>query len=418
MAVVVAGGGITGLAAAWELARAGIAVELYEASERFGGKIRTEHVDGFLLEDGPDSFISYRPAATMLARELGLAVEIIGTSDPRVVHIRTGGRFVPLPEGIGLVLPTRLAPFLATELFSPLEKLAMARDLLLPRSPAGDDVSIGWFLRRRLGRALVARLGDPLIGGIYGASVDELSLDAVVPQLRTAEREHRSLLLASLAQGRARARAATAGTPAPKGSPFLSFRDGMGSLVDALAGRLAVEPTVRMRLGIGVAEVQRGPGGISVRLSDGGVVRADAIVLAGPATASAAALAGQSGGRRPVRDERVRAVLHQEAVCPLRADLAAQPIRRLAQLHRDPGTRQLPGRRESRDAAAGDHDCHGCPQARLGTCGQSGSASRTSPVQANARAREPPQRSTYEHAPQRPLNWLVSRRDVKTGCSR
>jgi len=218
VAVVVAGGGITGLAAAWELARAGIAVELYEASERFGGKIRTEHVDGFLLEDGPDSFISYRPAAAALARELGLGGEIIGTTDPRTVHIRTGGHFVPLPDGIGLVLPTRMAPFVTTRLFSPLEKLAMARDLVLPRSPAGEDVSIGWFLRRRLGPALVARLGDPLIGGIYGASVDELSLDAVVPQLRTAEREHRSLLLASLAQGRARARAAAAGSPAPKAS--------------------------------------------------------------------------------------------------------------------------------------------------------------------------------------------------------
>jgi len=291
VAVVVAGGGITGLAAAWELARAGIAVELYEASERFGGKIRTEHVDGFLLEDGPDSFISYRPAAAALARELGLGGEIIGTTDPRTVHIRTGGRFVPLPDGIGLVLPTRMAPFVTTRLFSPLEKLAMARDLLLPRSPAGEDVSIGWFLRRRLGPALVSRLGDPLIGGIYGASVDELSLDAVVPQLRTAEREHRSLLLASLAQGRARARAAAAGSPAPKGSPFLSLRGGMGSLVDALAGRLADNPNVRIRLGVGVQEVRRGTGGLSVRLAGGAAVRADAVVLAGPARASAAALA-------------------------------------------------------------------------------------------------------------------------------
>jgi oxygen-dependent protoporphyrinogen oxidase len=291
VAVVVAGGGITGLAAAWELARAGIAVELYEASDRLGGKIRTEHVDGFLVEDGPDSFISYRPAAAALARELGLGGEIIGTTDPRTVHVRTGGRFVPLPDGIGLVLPTRIAPFLLTGLFSPLEKLAMVRDLLLPRSPADEDVSIGWFLRRRLGPALVARLGDPLIGGIYGASVDELSLDAVVPQLRAAEREHRSLLLASLAQGRARARAAAAGSPAPKGSPFLSLRDGMGSLIDAIAGRLADDPNVRIRLGVGVEEVRRGTGGLSVRLADGGAVRADAIVLAGPARASLAALA-------------------------------------------------------------------------------------------------------------------------------
>jgi oxygen-dependent protoporphyrinogen oxidase len=291
MAVVVAGGGITGLAAAWELSRAGIPVDLYEASDRLGGKIRTEWIDGFLVEDGPDSFISYRPAAAVLARELGLGGEIIGTTDPRTVHIRTGGRFVPLPDGIGLVLPTRMAPFLRTGLFSPLEKLAMARDLLLPRSPAAEDISIGRFLRRRLGSALVARLGDPLIGGIYGASVDELSLDAVVPQLRTAEREHRSLLLASLAQGRARARAAAAGNPPPKGSPFLSFRGGMGALVDALAGRLATDPNVRIRLGVGVADLGRAAGGLSVRLSDGSTVRADGAILAGPASAAAAALA-------------------------------------------------------------------------------------------------------------------------------
>jgi oxygen-dependent protoporphyrinogen oxidase len=302
MAVVVAGGGITGLAAAWELARAGIAVELYEASDRIGGKIRTERVDGFLVEDGPDSFISYRPAATALARELGLGGEIIGTTNPRVVHIRTGGRFVPLPEGIGLVLPTRMRPFVTTRLFSPLEKLAMARDLLLPRTPAAEEVSIGGFLRRRLGAALVERLADPLIGGIYGASVDELSLDAVLPQLRAAERDHRSLLLASLAQGRNRARAVAAGsaltgstagarTTAGAGSPFLSLRDGMGSLIDRLAARLAQDSNVRIRLGLGVAEVWRSNGALAVRLTDGATVRADAVVLAGPARASASALA-------------------------------------------------------------------------------------------------------------------------------
>jgi oxygen-dependent protoporphyrinogen oxidase len=121
--------------------------------------------------------------------------------------------------------------------------------------------------------------------------VDELSLDAVVPQLRTAEREHRSLVLASLAQGRARARAAAAGTPVPKGSLFLSLRGGMGSLIDALADRLADDPNVRIRLGVGVAQVRRGSGGLALRLSDGATVHADGAVLAGPARASAAAVA-------------------------------------------------------------------------------------------------------------------------------
>ncbi len=294
MAVVVAGGGITGLSAAFELARAGVPTLLVEPADRLGGKIVTGQVDGFLVEDGPDSFISYRPAAAMLARELGLGDEIIGTTNPRVVHIRTRGRFVPIPAGIGLVLPTRMIPFVATRLFSPAEKLRMGFDLVLPRSPEGVEVSIGAFLRRRLGRALVERLGDPLIGGIYGASVDELSLDAVLPQLRAAEREHRSLLLASLAQGRARARGRAGSAASSGGSPFLSLRRGMGSLVERLVERLEANPAVALRLGPAVTSVRRTGGHLVVCLSDGSILPAEAVVLAGPAQASAAALTGQA----------------------------------------------------------------------------------------------------------------------------
>lgn len=300
MTVVVAGGGITGLAAAYELALAGVPVRLMEPTARLGGKIQTRRVDGMLVEDGPDSFIAYRPAATALARELGMGDELIGTTVPRIVHIRTRGRLIPIPDGVGLVLPTRIAPLLATRLFSPLEKLRMGLDLVLPRSTA-DDVSIGAFLRRRLGPALVARLGDPLIGGIYGASVDELSMDAVVPQLRVAERDHRSLLLASLAQGRRRAAAGrhgpAAATSGPAGgmpgggSAFLSLRGGMGSLVDRLVAALASRPGVDLRQGTGVAGVERQAGRLTVRLADGSAMPAEAVILAGPAGASATALA-------------------------------------------------------------------------------------------------------------------------------
>ncbi len=212
--VVVVGGGITGLAAAYELTRAGVRVLLVEASARLGGKIRTERIDGFLVEAGPDSFIAYRPAATELARELGLGDAIIRTNDPRLVHIRARGEMIPMPEGMGLVLPTRMAPFVTTRLFSWPQKLRAGVDVFLPRRLDGEDVSIGAFLRHRLGGAMVDRLADPLLGGIYGAPVDELSLFAVVPQLREYEREHRSLLFASLAQGRAaRARARAAAAP-------------------------------------------------------------------------------------------------------------------------------------------------------------------------------------------------------------
>ncbi len=317
--VVVVGGGITGLAAAYELTRAGVPTLLVEASDRLGGKIRTERVDGFLVEAGPDSFIAYRPAATELSRELGLGDAIIRTTDPRRVHILSRGDMVPMPEGMGLVLPTRLAPFVATRLFSWPQKLRAGLDVLLPRWLDGEDVSIGAFLRHRLGGAMVDRLADPLLGGIYGAPVDELSLFAVVPQLRDYEREHRSLLLASLAQGRAaRARARAAAAPAPggpgaatgqvggSGSPFLSLARGMGSLVDALADAVRAAPGAEIRLGTRVAALERTGRRTAVVLSDGSRLAPDAVILAGPANASARLLAAEV----PVAAVAIRSIPH------------------------------------------------------------------------------------------------------------
>jgi len=202
MTVLVVGGGITGLAAARDLGLAGIPTLLVEASERLGGKVRTEHAEGFVIEHGPDSVLTTRPAAVALAREVGLGDELIGVTGPRTVYILRDGRMIPMPAGLGLVLPTKVRPFVATRLFSWPEKARMALDLVMPRVASPDDESVGAFLRRRLGAALVDRLAGPLVGGIYGTSIDELSLDAVVPQLHEAERAHRSLLLAGLADGR------------------------------------------------------------------------------------------------------------------------------------------------------------------------------------------------------------------------
>src|SRR5215218_182513 len=230
--VLVVGGGIAGLAAARRLALAGVPVTLAEAGPRVGGKVTTERVDGFTIEAGPDSFLTTKPAGLALARELGLRDELIGTKERRAVFILHRGRLVPMPEGMGLVLPTRAMPFARTPLFSWPEKLRMARDLVAPRALPDEDVAVGVLLRRRLGSPLVDRLAGPLVGGVYGTPVDELSLDAVVPQLRTAEREHRSLLRAGLADGRRMRRA----MPAPPGkgtSPgvFASFRTGMDTLI-------------------------------------------------------------------------------------------------------------------------------------------------------------------------------------------
>ncbi len=299
MTVLVVGGGITGLTTAYTLARSGIPTTLVEASGRLGGKIRTETVDGFLVESGPDSFISYRPAALELARELALEDSIITPTNPRTVWIRARGRFVRMPEGMGLVLPTRLTPFITTEMFSPLEKLRIGLDLIQPRDGHGGDVSVGTFLRRRLGGALVERLAGPLLGGVYGTPIDELSLDAVVPQLREAERQHRSLLLASLASGRAvRVRGS--------GSPFVSLAGGMGQLTGALVGAITRSGGVEVRMKSKVVSLERHGGGFDVRLANGDLLRPEAVVLASPGPATAGLLETIA----PAAASCVRAIAH------------------------------------------------------------------------------------------------------------
>jgi oxygen-dependent protoporphyrinogen oxidase len=311
MAVLVVGGGITGLVAARALARDGVRVVLAEAGERLGGKVRTERVDGFTIEHGPDSFLTTRPAAVTLVRELGLGDELVGTLDPRAVYIRHRGELVAMPEGLGLVLPTRALPFARTRLFSWPEKARMARDVVWPRVLDGGDVAVGSFLRDRLGDALVDRLAGPLVGGVYGTPIDELSLDAVVPQLRTAEREHRSLLFAGLADGRAMRRAArlraqaarspastarsaspAARSAAPAARPlgvFASLRGGMDRLTEALAAS-AGELGADLRTGCLVRSLERSGAGVAARLDGAAPTRFDAVVIAAPAPVAAALL--------------------------------------------------------------------------------------------------------------------------------
>lgn len=309
MTVLVVGGGITGLATAYALGKAGVQTLLLEESQRLGGKVRTETIDGFVIEHGPDSFVSYRPAGLQLCHELGLGDAIIRPQEPRTVSVRTGGRFIPFPEGMGLVLPTKIRPFLESKLFSPLEKLRMGFDLVLPRDGSEGDIAVGPFLRRRLGRALVDRLAGPLIGGVYGTPIDELSLDAVVPQLRESERLHRSLLLASLADARTRAANArsTAVGPRPDPpSPFVTLSGGTQQLVDALVGALHSMPGVEIRQDASVDSMELDKRGATVRLRGGEQLRGEAVILAGPAPVAAALLESSV----PEASRQLRAIPH------------------------------------------------------------------------------------------------------------
>ncbi len=293
--VLVVGGGITGLAAAWELTGgaegpASARVLLVEGAERLGGKVGTHVSDGFVAEEGPDSLVAYRPAALELIGEVGLADDVIGVSGRHPVHVRSRGRLEPLPHGMGMVLPTRLGPFVRTRILTAREKLRAAVDLVLPRQLGASDTSIGAFLRRRLGAGMVERFADPLVGGIYGARVDELSLDALLPSLRDNERDHRSLILAGLALGRAARKGAVVRGAS---SPFRTLRRGLGTLPAAL-GRLLAERGAEVRLNTVVTALDQHDattGPIGVTLSDGGTVLVDAAILAGGVASSAALLA-------------------------------------------------------------------------------------------------------------------------------
>lgn len=287
LSVVVVGGGISGLAAAHrvaELARErGIELELkvIESRARLGGTIATERVDGFIVEAGPDSFLSEKPWALALCRRLGLESKLVRTDDRfRKVFVWFRGRLHPLPDGFQLLAPTRLLPFATSSLFSWPGKLRMAMDVLLPRG-GGDDESLGAFVRRRLGREALERVAQPLVAGIYTADPDDLSLGATMPRFLETERRHRSLILGLRRALRA---APQPGTSGARWSLFVTLADGMETLVDALADRLPDSSVVlRQR----VASLERAGGRWRLATADGVRFEADRVIIAAEAHAAA-----------------------------------------------------------------------------------------------------------------------------------
>ena len=242
--IVVIGGGIAGLAAAYrivELAKEKsieLALTLLEGSARLGGSIATERVGEFLVEAGPDSFITEKPWALRLCERLGLAPRLVSTqSHYQKIYIVHGGKLVALPEGFFLLAPTRFWPFVQTPLFSWAGKLRMAGELFLPASTDGDDESLGSFVRRRFGNEALERVAQPLIGGIYASDPGKLSLAATMPRFRDMERKHRSVIRAMWSEQRARARSRETGSGA-RWRLFVTLAGGMQELVDALTKTL------------------------------------------------------------------------------------------------------------------------------------------------------------------------------------
>lgn len=256
--VVIVGGGITGLAAAYRLLKlageAGrVSVTLLEGRPELGGNIRTERTaDGLVIDGGPDAFVITKPQATALCKELGLGERLIGTTaENRKVYILHAGRLHALPEGMVLTVPSRVMPMARTRLLSWRAKARMALDLVLPvrRAPSGDDdESIGQFMRRRLGSEVTERIAEPLLGGIFAGDVEALSARSTFPQLVELEERHGSLIKGVLAQRKARSAAASASSAPSQSkdnknekapSAFYSLIGGMGELIETLAAEVS-----------------------------------------------------------------------------------------------------------------------------------------------------------------------------------
>ena len=296
MRTAIIGGGIAGLAAAFELEKArgagsDVTYTLFEARERLGGALASEIVGGAVLERGPDSFLTEKPAAAELCRELGLGAELIPSNDvARKTYILVRNRLVALPDGLMFLVPTKLIPTALTRLFSLPTKVRMGLELLLPPRPSVEDEAVATLVERHFGVEAVERLADPLLSGIYGGDASQLSARTVLPRLVEMEKEYGSLTRGMLAAHRKLRKAMSKMQSSRKGSSngrpartiFTAMRGGMQQLIDALVARL--DPAA-VRLGTPVSSLEKVAEGWMVEFG-GDSELYDAVIVASPAWAA------------------------------------------------------------------------------------------------------------------------------------
>lgn len=294
MKITIAGGGISGLSAAFrihELSKknnADTEISLLESSDRLGGVISTLSVNGFTIEEGPDSVLTKDPSVIELAKKLGIEKDIIRTREENSkVFILHEGILKELPEGFYLMAPTHILSFLKSPLFSITGKLRVALEMVIPGRSYEHDESLESFVTRRFGKEALERVVQPLIGGIYTADPSKLSLKATMPQFIEMEKKYGSVIR-GLRKNMSESGFRRSGESGARYSMFISFRDGMETLVNALVSTI---PEEAIRMKTRVIKAKYTGENWELLLDDGSLEYTDGLVLALPSHISADILA-------------------------------------------------------------------------------------------------------------------------------
>ncbi len=275
--VLIIGGGISGLTAAHHFltqARDTVDFRILESSPRVGGKIHTVHENGFTVEGGPDSFLPRKTGVLDLCDALGLKSELM-EANKAGLFVWSEGRLIAMPDGLMMMAPSKMGPFLKSNLISWPGKIRMGCEAFVPARRDGADESLGSFVRRRLGQEALDKIAGPLFAGIHSGDPETLSLRSTFPMFADMEQKHGSLLRAMLARKKS--------APAPT-STFLSLRGGMQTMVDAIEKQL---PAAAILRGWNAWRLVRTRRGFEVRTQDGQKFEADSVLLATPAKVAA-----------------------------------------------------------------------------------------------------------------------------------
>lgn len=278
--VVIVGGGITGLAAAFymqkEAREKGLPLDvlLVEATNRLGGKIQTIRRSGFIIERGPDSFLIRKKSFGILAEDLGIEKELVRNSTGQA-YILLNKALHPIPPGSVMGIPTQLGPFVSSGLFTLGGKLRAAGDLFLPRSGIEGDQSLGGFFRRRFGSEVVENLIEPLLSGIYAGDLDKLSLESTFPQFKEVEEEDRSLIL-GMKKTTPKKVPQKEGYGAKREGVFHTFRNGLETVVEAIEEQLEKDSVMK---NVRVDQIDKAGDKTVLTLNNGQTIEADAVIM-------------------------------------------------------------------------------------------------------------------------------------------